>query len=318
MTRLINKPAAGLLAAVCVMASPCVLATSAADADGPAQVLTQLQFSSAVPVANSTTLPVSGWTFGSVAGGSLSVSATVPPPVAGDGSFALEAKYPAATTGSQYVWADYSVSALNTEDVYVEFWAKMPDAKEGCKFLKIFGKRNDPKGYADATIGANYSGPTNGGITSAGFGDGTTVLNDAQNAIFLSGMRPDLVGRTYDVSATVLTPDSGGWPASNWGTSWHHFRVHVKFNSGTTASNAVPNGEIYVEIDGKVYVDATGLYDRNPANGPIDFVEFGGWAQTDPEPFDVWYDNITISTGGFSSASGPKPPGNIGVSVVGN
>ncbi len=100
------------------------------------------------------------------------------------------------------------------------------------------------------------------------YGDGTTVQNSGQQTIFLNGANPTWIGRSYGV-ADVLTPDVNGWPASNWGTSWHHFRVHVKFNSGTTTSNQVADGEYYVEIDGKAYVDATGLYDRNPANGPL-------------------------------------------------
>ena len=101
------------------------------------------------------------------------------------------------------------------------------------------------------------------------------------------------------------------WPASNWGTSWHHFKVHVKFNGVTSSGQQMADGEIYIAIDGKVYVDATGLYNRNPENGPIDYIEFGGWAQTDPEPFDVWFDNITISTGGFVSDSSPTAPTNV-------
>lgn len=317
MTRLITKPAAGLLAALCVIASSYALATSAADPDGPVQILTQWQPSSTAAVAKALTLNASGWTLGSMRGGSLSVSTTTPPPVGGASSYALEASYPVTTAGGQYVWADYSVSALNTEDVYIDFWAKMPDAKGGCKFLKIFGQRDDSQGWANLTLGANYTGPVNGGIVNVEFGDGTTVQNDGQQAIFLNGIHPTWIGRSYG-TATVLTPNANGWPASNWGTSWHHFRVHVKFNSGTTRSNAVADGAVYVEIDGQVYVDATGLYNRNPANGPISYVEFGGWAQTDPKAFDVWFDSIVISTGGFASTAGPAPPANVAATVEPN
>jgi len=85
----------------------------------------------------------------------------------------------------------------------------------------------------------------------------------------------------------------------------------VKFNSVNASGVPVPDGEVYVEIDGKVYVDATGLYDRNPANGPINYIQFGGWAQTDPRPFDVWFDNIRISTGGFVSDPSPMAPTDV-------
>lgn len=326
MNRLVIKSVAALLAAVCFTISPYAVANSAADADGPVQVLTNLQFTPATLgadtaallassttksiVANSTTLHVPGWVFGSQKGGSLLVSETSPP-VSGDSSYALEAVYPATSAGGQFLWANYSVASLNTEDVYIEFWAKMPDAKEGCKFLKIFGKRSDPEGDADTTFGTDYTkSDTHGGFVSVGFGDGTTIRNDFENVIRLNGSYPQWIGRSYGI-AKVLTPQMSYWTAPNWGTSWHHFRIHVKFNSGTTAANEVPNGEVYVEIDGKVYVDATGLYNRNPENGPIDYIQFGGWAQTDPEPFDVWYDNIRISTGGFVSSPLPSPPADV-------
>lgn len=307
MNRLSTKSVVGLLATVCVIVSPYALATSAADANGPVHVLTDLQFSS-------TTMSKPGWTFGSKNGGSLLVSTTTPPPVAGDSSYALEAEYPATTTGGQYTWADYSVASLNTEDIYVEFWAKMPSpAKEGLKFLKIFGKNSDPQGYANTTLAPSYNGGVNqGAFFTVGFGDGSTTTNDFENVIRMDGSYPNWIGRSYGI-AKVLTPQMSSWPSSNWGTSWHHFKMHVKFNSGTTSSNEVPNGEVYVEIDGKVYVDATGLYNRNPANGPIDRVEFGGWAQSDPSSFTVWYDNITISTGGFASDPPPNAPTNVAV-----
>lgn len=309
--RQINMRVAGLLAAVCLIGSPYALANSAADADGPVHVLTNLQFSSPVSSADIAALQVPGWTFGSQGGGSLLVAKTVPP-VTGDSSYALEAMYPATTTGGQYTWANFSVASLNTEDIYIDFWAKMPDAKEGLKFLKIFGKRNDPEGYANTTFAPNYAGGDQGAFLNVGFGDGSTVVNDYQNVIRLDGTYPQWIGRSYGI-AKVLTPQMSDWPSSNWGTTWHHFRIHVKFNSGTTATNQVPDGEVYVEIDGKVYVDATGLYNRNPENGPIDFIGFGGWAQTDPSPFHVWYDNIVISTGGFVSDPAPMPPADVKV-----
>jgi len=306
MKRMFAQSVIALLCLGFMVASPLALASSAADPDGTPQLLTDLQF-------NSPGLSAPGWTFGSQNGGAIAVSSTVPPSVNGDSSFALEANYPASTTGGQYVWADYSVAALTTEDIYIEFWAKMPDAKEGCKFLKIFGQRSTADGFANATLGANYTGGDQAAIVNVEFGDGSSILNDGQNAIFLNGTHPSWIGRSYG-TATVITPQPDGWSGSNWGTSWHHFRVHVKFNSGTTSANEVPNGEIYVEIDGKVYIDATGLYNRNPANGPINYIELGGWAQTDPSSFDVWYDNVTISTGGFLSEPLPMPPTNVNVS----
>lgn len=322
---------AGVFLALWTATSSTALAATpaAGAADGPVDVLTYL--SSAVlgaqltasaanlngsanlteMAANSTTLHVPGWKFGSQSGGSLLIASTSPP-VSGESPYAIEALYPVATTGAQYTWVNYSVAALDTEDVYIEFWAKMPDAKEGLKFLKIFGKRNDPEGFANFTVNPVYTGPNHGGFDNVEFGDGTTLVNDGQSAILFNGANPQWIGRSYGI-ATVDTPQMSFWSSSNWGVSWHYFRIHVKFNSGTTPANEVPNGEVYVEIDGKVYVDATGLYNRNPENGPINYIQFGGWAQTDPSPFQVWFDDIKISTGGFAPDAAPMPPQDVQV-----
>ena len=186
----------------------------------------------------------------------------------------------------------------------------MPGAKEGFKFVKIFGQRLTPDNYANTTFETNYTGGDYGSIGQAEFGDGTSLTNDSGNAINFDGAYPQWIGRSYG-TAVVQTPQMSAFSSTDWGTGWHHFLIHVKFNSGTTAQNEVPNGEVYLAIDGKVYVDATGLYNRNPANAPIDFIGFFGWAQKDPQPFQVYYYDIRISTGGFMSQTLPEPPANV-------
>lgn len=290
MNRLSARLTGGLIGLAVTLGSPLALAS------GPVTVLTNL----AVTSAAMPSLP--GWSIG---GKILSVEPTTPPPVNGDASYALEAQYPSSgPSGMGGPWANFTVPA-NTESVYIDFWAKMPGAKGGFKFLKIFGAQNDPVGYANTTFMADYTGVDQGAILMAEFGDGTSTANDSQNMIRLNGAGSNL-GRSSGI-ATVLTPQMTYFSSSDWGTAWHHFRVHVKFNSGTTSSNEIPDGEVYVEIDGKVYVDATGLYNRNFQNGPISYIGFFGWAQTDPQPFDIWYDNIVISTGGFVSDPQPSP-----------
>lgn len=300
-------PMVGVLGALIFCAAPYAHAqTTAAAPDGPVVMLTDLQINS-----STVSSPPTGWKFGFQNGGSISVGSTASPDASATTVSALEGSYPAATGGT-YAWANYSVASLNTEDIYVEFWAKMPAAKEGCKFLKIFGQRLTSTNYADTTIQTDYSGADPGAILQAGFGDGTGITNDFQNTIFFNGANPALIGRSYGI-ASVQTPQMASFASSDWGTGWHHFRVHVKFNSGTTTSNETPNGELYVEIDGKVYANATGLYNRNPSNGPIDYVEFYGWAQNDASAFQLWYDDIRITTGGFESTPLPDPPGGISV-----
>lgn len=287
MNRLTARLMGGLMGAACLVAPPYVLAS------GPVTVLTNL-------VVTSATMPsLAGWSIGGA-----SVVATTPPPVSGDSSYALEGQYPAVGAGGETsAYANFDVSSLKTEDIYIDFWAKMPDAKEGFKFCKIFGITNDPLGYANTTFMTDYTGIDQGGLLAVQYGDGTITENDSQEIIPFTGSGSS-IGRSYG-TAVVLTPQMHYWTSSDWGTAWHHFRIHVKFNSGTTSSNEVPDGEIYVEIDGKVYVDATKLYNRNPGNGPISRIGFFGWAQSDPQPFDIWYDNIVISTGGF--VSDPQP-----------
>ena len=290
MNRLTAKLMRGLMGVACVVGTPYALA------NGPVTVLTNLQITGpGIPTA-------SGWKFG---GSGLSVAQTTPPPVSGDPSYALEGQYPAVGfTGETSAFADFYVSSLNTESIYIDFWAKMPDAKEGLKFCKIFGMTNDPIGYANTTFMTDYTGIDQGGLLIAEYGDGTNTQNDSQDAIRLTGPAGSMIGRSYG-TAVVMTPQMKYWTSSDWGTGWHHFRIHVKFNSGTTSSNAVPDGKIYLEIDGKVYINATGLYNRNPGDGPIERIGLFGWAGSDPQSFDVWYDNIVISTGGFASDPAP-------------
>ena len=275
---------------------------SAAASDGPVTLLTELKF-------NSTTLSAPGWVLGAQHGGAISVQETSGP--TSSVIYALEGSYPAPGRGGQFIWADYSVASLNTEDLYIEFWAKMPGVKEGCKFVKIMGAHTG-LGYADSTIATNYAGGDLGAIRQISFGDGTNVDNDDQNVINLNGAYPNWIGRSFG-AASVQTPQMGTFSSADWGTGWHHFRIHVKFNSGNSSQNEISDGEYYLEIDGKVYVNATGLYNRNPANGPINYVEFFGWAQSESQPFQIWYSDIRISTGGFVTSPIPMPPTSVAI-----
>lgn len=300
---------AGLSLASVALGSTSVLAAtpSAGAPDGTPQLLTELQFSS----PSSSVPSVPGWVIGAQNGAAVSVVSIQGP----DGATvnALEGSYPLpAPSGGEYIWAQYSVASLNTEDLYIEFWARMPGPKEGFKFLKIFGQNLTQGSYADTTFATDYTGVDYGAIRQVSFGDGSSTANDSQNVINLNGTNPQWIGRSYG-TAVVQTPQMSNFSSADWGTGWHHFLVHVKFNSGTTAQNEVPNGEYYLAIDGKVYVDATDLYNRNPANGPIDHVGFFGWAQSDTSAFQAEYYDIRISTGGFMSQTLPDPPASVAV-----
>ena len=315
---------AGLsLASLVVLSPQAVAVTSAGDADGPPMMLTELNPSSteammATPAAVSaelSALNAANWTFWAGAGGALGVQQTSSPDGGAATVEALEGTYPIpASSGGNYVGAAYHLSAVNPnlEDVYIEFWAKMPGAKEGCKFVKIFGRRTTSSaGYADTTFATDYTGVDYGALRQVSFGDGRGVQNDSQDVIALAGAGTHL--GTQSSTAVVNTPQGSAFSSADWGTGWHHFLIHVKFNSVTSTNTKAPDGEYFLQIDGKVYVDATGLYNRNPANGPIDQIQFFGWAQTESQPFQVWYHDIRISTGGFMSTPLPDAPANPAV-----
>jgi hypothetical protein len=262
-----------------------------------------------------------GWSFGAQAGGNVYISTNTSLNFNGDAG-SIVGSYPVTGAGNGYVYGGYSVASLKTEELYIEFWAKMPNAKQGLKFLKIFGGGDSTTGYANTTFALDYTGYDPGAMYQVSFGDGSTKGNDTANVINFDGSVPSAIGRSYG-KATVSTPQKSRFASTAWGTGWHHFRFHVKFNSGTSSTNEVNNGAYYVEIDGKVYVNATGLFNRNPANAPIDRVELFGWSQTGTSPFQVWYDQVRISTGGFMSgsvvgtptttAASPMPPSNVTV-----
>ncbi len=319
---------AGLFAASFAVSSPESMAAtlSAANPDGTPQLLTQLNFDTAVSSATSalastaadlSNLGLPGWNFSSLRGGSIGLAPTLSPTLSGVNVNALEGSYPVPGAGGQFVVASYNIASLQTEDIYIEFWAKMPGVKGGCKFVKIFGTPTAANNFADLTFATNYNGGDYGSLYQVSFGDGSVLPNDSQHAINLDGSKPQAIGRSYG-RANVLTPQMAAFSSADWGTQWHHFRIHVKFNSGTTSQNEVPDGEVYLEIDGNVYVDATGLYNRNPANGPIHSVELFGWAQHDPRAFQLWYDDVRISTGGFLSQPLPDPPANVAASMPGS
>jgi hypothetical protein len=245
-------------------------------------------------------LPAGRWHWGQY-GGTLDVSRDRTANYAGSKG-SVRGRYP-IPAGGKYAVGSASLEDLKTREIYIEFQARMPGIKHGLKFLKIFGGR-DANGYANATIQPDYTGSDNGGFLFIGFGDGSVPDNDFGSVINIDGTQPRLIGRSYGL-AEVKTPQKAVWPSSNWGTGWHHFRVKVKFNSGTSELNEENDGEFYLEIDDKVYVDAKGLFNRHPRNLPIASVNFFDWSQSGTQPFDVWYDDIVISTGGFL----PRPRG---------
>ncbi len=253
-----------------------------------------------------------GLGIGAQGGGVVSVS-TDPLEVFGGKGGSLRAIYPKAN-GGIYGWASFDMRPYGVHEVYIEFHAKMPKAKQGLKFLKVFGKRESaPLGTANTTFGLDYTGASagKGSMYQVSFGDGRTTTNDTQNVINFDGTHPEWIGRSYG-TAVVRTPEKKAFAAVEWGNGWHHFKFKVKFNSVIKNTDdtytEINDGEYLVQIDGKVYVDATGLLNRHPSNGPIDKVALLDWSQAIDEPFEIWYDNVKITTGGFQNDQRPEAP----------
>ena len=183
------------------------------------------------------------------------------------------------------------IPSLNLSEVYIQFRVKFRGTPHAIKFCKVHGQASG--GQANCTFGLSGGGA----MTQTSFGDGSGTGNDTAQVINLSGVSHQL-GRNS--GAGVLTPQNSPFTQGMWGNDvWHNFKVHVKFNSGTSALNEVANGLFYVEIDGLVYVNATGLFNRHYSNLPIDYISFFDVAQDNDYGYELLYDDIKVSTGGF-------------------
>ncbi len=224
----------------------------------------------------------------------------------------LKAVFP-LPAGEVYVVGNYDMTefcALGaTNHVYIKFKAKMPGSKQGLKFIKIFGV-DLGNGVANCTFGLDYTGDERGGIVYIGFGDGSEgdgapYNNDTANGIWLDGSNGTVTyghgpGRSEGLPGySVSTPQNTKWLASNWGTTWHDFEMHIKFNSGTTAENEVNDGELDLIIDGVTYAVGRGLFNRHYLNGPIGSIHAMDYAQTGTEAFELWMDDLKISQNGW-------------------
>jgi len=197
---------------------------------------------------------------------------------------------------------ELKVDTLNLNDIYLSFRAKMPAATGGCKFVKWFGINNG--NYHNATFGLDYANVegngTNGDLNRISFGDGSTTSGDTAHFVQIKGGYPAGVGRSNGVTASVLTPMNSIFAAAQWGTAWHTFKMRMRFNSGTSAGTEVADGIFYLEIDGNVYANVTGIFNRHYSNSLyFDYITIGGHAQSNPSDFELHVDDIKFSIGGF-------------------
>lgn len=192
--------------------------------------------------------------------------------------------------------------SLGIAEIYVQMDVRYPlaaPAKQGLKFLKFFGGDGDGVTTFDsANFTFNPQYDNNGLWNWIAFGDGTTTGNDTSNIIFFtSSENPSWVGRSYGQPSLNISRQMNS--NFQFDDNWHTIKIIAKYNTGTTSGNEVPDGRFYVEIDGDIYVDATGFFNRHPQN-PRYFksLELFGWTQN-TQAFTIDYRNVNISIGGF-------------------
>lgn len=203
------------------------------------------------------------------------------------------------------------------QEIYVEFYAKMPTAnpRGASKFFKIFGA-NTGIGYANTT----FQLESNGSFDHLSFGDGTTDGNDVAQVIYYNGSNPTFTGRNFGVATVVTHNAPFVFPEND--STLHRFRIKHRYNSGTTAETEVNDGEYYVEIDDVVYCHATGIFNRHYTNAlHMEQIGFMGVTQDDP-PLKVVWDTMQISTGGFMDGfipggGGEEPAENYSIANYG-
>lgn len=222
---------------------------------------------------------------------------------------AIRGDYPQqdGTNGNYHVMGTYNVGEhtdYDSNDIYIEFKAKMPGVKHGLKFLKLFGERDpeDTQNYGNCTLHSDYTGLDNGGIPGMFYGDGTIIENDVQQVARFDSSE-QFPSRAAGLPGYSIEAPQGKWfESSDWGTDWHHFKVYAKFNSGTTEETETNDGQFIVYIDDELYLDAQGLFNRHYNNRPLEKIRFFGWTQgVSPAPLSVYYTDIIISKNGWVS-----------------
>lgn len=191
------------------------------------------------------------------------------------------AKVAYTQAGTAPYWFSKSVAMNNISEVYVRFYFRTDAySSGGSKFLKIFGKPNDPIGYANTTFPINYY---SGRLFEIGYGDGTGTSNDSTATIRYSGLHSD-------TSVTVLA-SSGEFVIND--SKWHSFEAHMKYNS-----NGQRNGIYRVWIDGALRIHATNIKNRNDANSMfINEIHLANYTNSNfSTPWNLYYDSVVIST----------------------
>lgn len=227
-------------------------------------------------------IPGANWQTGAWNGGSLTKT----------GGY-ISMTNPANVDGGVYSLTGIECFGLGLRDFYLQFEVKYPGVVWGSKFCKLHGAAGSNGYGANCTFGQNDVGD----LTYIGYGDGTQLGQDVNQTIYLDGGK--YMGRNASIADWVVQPQ-GTYMHQNFNDhAWHKFRVHAKFNTGTSAQDEVPDGEFFLEVDDVVQCHVRNIYNRHYLNPPIAEVNIGGWTAGGAQPFELDVRNVKISTGGF-------------------
>ncbi len=184
----------------------------------------------------------------------------------------------------------------NLSEIYVRFYFKVgPNAQGGSKFLKFFGKRDAPVGYANTTFTMQYE--TNR-LFEASYGRGAHTVNDAQDVVRFNGMQTDPAVKIHTFTS----------PFSPTVDKWHCFEIHMKYNDDNQR-----NGIYRVWIDGQLRLHATNVTNRHNSNSrffdEIALGNYGAHGKSNVN-WNLHYDDFVVSTQyiGPLGAGTPAPP----------
>jgi hypothetical protein len=147
-------------------------------------------------------------------------------------------------SGTPPYWFGRSVANENLSQMYVRFYFKVDDPSGGCKFLKLFGKRNGLN-YANSTFAIHYNSSL---LYEISYGNGDNIENDTQNTVRYDGTVND-PGVIIERATGAFDPRDG---------QWHCFEVFMKYND-----NGLRNGEYRVWVDGELRLHATNVKNRH-------------------------------------------------------
>lgn len=197
--------------------------------------------------------------------------------------------------GTGPYWFSYNISSHHLSDIYVRFYFKVDNPSGGCKFLKLFGHKDSTNGaYANTTFMIDY---TKGELYDISYGDGSTLANDCQDVITYKGT-------STDSNISILKYTDTFDPRDG---KWHSFEAHIKYND-----NGQRNGVYQVWIDGKLWLYATNIKNRNDLDPKyFNSVDLANYCSRYFEhSWNLWYDDVVIST----DPIGPFVPSGLRIS----